>query len=480
MNLNFQTNYVFVVDAEGKPLKPCKPSRARILQAQGKAKRLRTYPFTLILDKTVIVPEKTLELRIDPGSKYTGLALVDIKLNAVIWAMELSHRSEQIKVKLQLRKAFRRNRRSRIRHRQARLNRKKGSGWLAPSLLHRVESIFRFVEKIIRYAPVKTIAVERVKFDFQLLENPDISGIEYQQGTLAGYTLREALLEKWGRECSYCGQQNIPLEIEHIKPKSKGGSKRFSNLCLACNECNRKKGNQDVEEFLHDKPSILNKIKNGMKKSFNHASAVNSTRNKLVEVLEKLGLPIIYGNGALTKMTRIKNGLPKAHWIDAANVAGLPVILKTLQPLIVKSTGHGNRQYVRHNDSGFPTISNLENAPERNQRIVIKNGKPVMINRKRVKKNPYCKRIPLLVKAKTIYKHVSAGDIVKMTIPIQRKRVEAGVYTVRVKTPTNRGIEAIVNGFRVTSNKFKPIHLSDGYDYQFIRINSDLLQVFAT
>jgi hypothetical protein len=47
----------------------------------------------------------------------------------------------------------------------------------------------------------------------QKLENPEISGIAYQQGTLAGYELREYLLEKWGRKCAYCDATNVPLQI---------------------------------------------------------------------------------------------------------------------------------------------------------------------------------------------------------------------------------------------------------------------------
>ena len=56
----------------------------------------------------------------------------------------------------------------------------------------------------------------------QLMANPEISGIEYQQGELQGYEVREYLLEKFGRKCAYCGAENVPLEVEHIIPKSRG------------------------------------------------------------------------------------------------------------------------------------------------------------------------------------------------------------------------------------------------------------------
>jgi RRXRR protein len=55
------------------------------------------------------------------------------------------------------------------------------------------------------------IVVETVRFDTQLLVSPEIDGVEYQQGTLYGYELREYLIEKWGRKCAYCDAQNLPL-----------------------------------------------------------------------------------------------------------------------------------------------------------------------------------------------------------------------------------------------------------------------------
>jgi 5-methylcytosine-specific restriction endonuclease McrA len=87
-----------------------------------------------------------------------------------------------------------------------------------------------------------------VRFDLQKMENPEIRGVEYQQGTLAGYELREYLLEKWGRQCAYCDATDTPLEIEHIVARGQGGSDRASNLCLACHACNQKKANRPLAE----------------------------------------------------------------------------------------------------------------------------------------------------------------------------------------------------------------------------------------
>ncbi|MBE9145785.1 HNH endonuclease [Planktothrix mougeotii LEGE 06226] len=251
------SNYVFVIDAKDQPLSPCHPSVARKLLKQEKATVFRKYPFTIILKKTVENSQiESIELKLDPGSKATGIALV--QGDKVIWGAELTHRGQGIKASLESRRLLRRSRRNRqTRYRQPRfLNRKRSEGWLAPSLQHRVETTLTWVKKMLRFAPICSITQELVRFDLQKLENPEISAIEYQQGELQGYEVREYLLQKWQRKCAYCGRENVPLQIEHIQPKTKGGSNRISNLCLACEKCNLKKGTQDIEKFLAQKPDI--------------------------------------------------------------------------------------------------------------------------------------------------------------------------------------------------------------------------------
>ena len=77
------------------------------------------------------------------------------------------------------------------------------------------------------------IAQELVKFDTQRMQNPEISGVEYQQGELAGYEPRRVPPEKFGRRCVYCAKSDVPLNVEHIVPKARGGSNRLSNLAIA-------------------------------------------------------------------------------------------------------------------------------------------------------------------------------------------------------------------------------------------------------
>ncbi|NEO35572.1 MAG: HNH endonuclease [Moorea sp. SIOASIH] len=352
-------NYVFVVDTNKQPLNPISPKKARRLLDKGKAAVFRMYPFTIILKTAVDNPTiSPCQIKIDPGSKVTGFALV--QNHQVIWGMELEHRGGLIKKKLESRRAVRRGRRNRnTRYRKPRfLNRRRPGGWLAPSLEHRVLTIETWVKRLTKFCPVDEIWIERVKFNTQKIQNPEINGVEYQQGELAGYEVREYLLEKWGRECTYCGKKSVPLQIEHIRPKSKGGSDRVSNLCLACEKCNQRKGNKPIEEFIKKKPNLLQKIKTKAKQPLLDAAAVNTTRNKLVKVLQRIK-PVITGTGAQTKYNRTKLGFPKEHWIDAACVGNIEtLVLKTSQPLLVTCKGQGGRQKAVLNKHGYPIRHN--------------------------------------------------------------------------------------------------------------------------
>ena len=97
------------------------------------------------------------------------------------------------------------------------------------------------IRKFQRFACIDELAVERVKFDIQLMQNHEISGVEYQRAALIVFTVKEYVLEKLHRQCAYCDEQNVPFEIEHIRPKSRGGSDRVSNLALSCVPCNQRK-----------------------------------------------------------------------------------------------------------------------------------------------------------------------------------------------------------------------------------------------
>lgn len=349
---------VFVIDANRRPLSPCHPARARDLLGKRKAAVFRLYPFTIILNYAVEADSiASCQIKIDPGSKTTGIAVVN-QDGIVIWGAELEHRGWKIRDALERRKKVRQGRRRRnTRYRAARfLHRTKERNWLPPSLEHRVRTIMTWVSRIIRYVPVGGISQELVRFDTQAMEKPNVAGLEYQQGDLAGYEVREYLLEKWERKCAYCGVKNVPLEIDHVIAKSKGGSNRISNLTISCRKCNVLKDDRPVHEFLSGNTVLLQRILNQLKTPLKDAAAVNSTRLALFAALKGLHLPIEVATGGRTKFNRRRLGLPKAHWIDAACVGifdGIDISqIKTL--LIVTCRGQGGRQKAVVNRYGQP------------------------------------------------------------------------------------------------------------------------------
>ena len=362
---------MFVLDKRKRPLMPCSEKRARLLLERKRARVHRLVPFTIrLVDRTVETSVvQPVRIKIDPGSRTTGLALVreseevdadtgEVQRSAhVLFLAELVHRGDAIRAALRRRAAFRRRRRcANLRHRQPRLdNRTRRNGWLPPSLQHRVDTIMSWVRRLCRWAPVTAISQELARFDTQAMQHPEISGTEYQQGTLFGYEVREYLLEKWGRKCAYCDAENVPLEIDHIHPRSKGGSDRVSNLTLACRPCNQRKANRDVVEFLAKDPKRLARIEAQREAPLRDAAAVNSTRWELWRRLTATALPVETGTGGRTKWNRHRLNLPKAHALDAACVGEVHAVTNWRVPTLnIQCTGRGSYQRTRLNRHGFP------------------------------------------------------------------------------------------------------------------------------
>ena len=420
-------SYVFVIDQQRKPLAPVHPGRARFLLKAGHAAVLRRYPFVIILKGEKQEREaEPLRLKIDPGSKTSGLAVVNDQTGNVLWAAELTHRGSQVKEKLEKRRAWRRSRRHRkTRYRKPRFaNRSRKKGWVPPSLKSRIDNIVTWTRRIRTFCPIGAISQELVRFDTQLLEHPTISGVEYQQGTLAGYETKEYLLLKWRHQCAYCQKEEVPLEIEHLIPRSQGGSNRVSNLALACRACNQKKGNLSAEAFgfAH--------LMAEAKKPLKDAAAVNATRWALYGRLKALGLPLETGTGGGTKYNRSVRHIPKTHWLDACCVgASTPAHLhwQHVVPLLITANGRHSRQMCRTNAFGFPN-----KAP----------------------------------KATSVVGGLRTGDMVRAVVPTGKK---AGTYLGRlaIRATGSCNIKTsreTIQGIHV--RYCRPLHRADGYSYQ--------------
>ncbi|MEV4375298.1 RNA-guided endonuclease IscB [Streptosporangium sp. NPDC049644] len=425
---------VFVLDKRGHPLDPCHPARARRLLAAGRAVVVRHTPFVIRLkDRDVATSTvEGVQVGIDPGSRHTGLAVFTEhnEGRAGRYAIQLDHRGTLIRDRLASRAAYRRGRRSRnLRYRSRRFfNRTKPKGWLAPSLRHRVDTTVSWAARLTRWAPVAAVHVEKVSFDTHALSaGKPLEGMEYQQGTLAGYEVREYLLAKWGQTCAYCGKQNVPLNIDHIHPRSRGGSDRISNLALACIGCNQAKNATPIEEFLNDRPTLLARILQQAKAPLRDAAAVNATRWALWRALEATGLPVHTASGGRTKWNRSRTGAAKSHTLDALHVGELESV--TAWPpmlLVVAATGRGSYARTVPDRYGFPR----------------------------------------LVRPRTKLHHgFQTGDLVRANVPAGKK---AGVHLGRVLVRSSGSFDITTRHGRIIGINHRHVrHLqrADGYGY---------------
>ena len=330
---------VYVHDARGRPLDPTTPARARLLLKRGQAEVVARTPFTIRMVDREDGYTTEVMLGVDSGYSKVGFSAVTQKEELLAGVMIL--RNDMSK-NLEQRKRYRRNRRSRnTRYRAPRFdNRKREEGWLAPSLQHKKGAHIQLVETIKSLVPVIHTELEVATFDTHQLQNPEISGIEYQQGTLQGYQVREYLLEKWGRKCAYCGKTGVPLQVEHIFPKSRGGSDRVSNLTISCGCCNLQKGDRTAAEFGHAD------IHRRAKESLKSAAFMNQVRWQLVNELE-----CSHTYGYLTKKRQIEAGLAKSHLNDAFIIAGGRRQTKCT-PFIVTQPRRNNRS-LQLNRKGY-------------------------------------------------------------------------------------------------------------------------------
>ncbi len=301
---------VYVISLNGEPLMPTVQQHSRKLIRKGRAKVIRRNPFTIRLLCASGSKTQSVTLGIDAGYSHIGFSAVTEKKELISGEVTLR---KDVSKGLTERRMYRKNKRNKLWYREPRWQNRvstKKKGWLAPSIKHKLDAHISLIEKIKSLLPISKVIVEVASFDTQKMQNPEIGGVEYQQGELRGYEVREYLLEKWGRKCAYCGKSNIPLEIEHIVPKLRGGTNRVSNLTLSCHRCNQKKGIKTATEFGY--PEIQSEAIQTLKAT----AFMNMVKQRMVDLLD---CESTYGY--ITKHDRIKLGLEKSHRNDAFVIA---------------------------------------------------------------------------------------------------------------------------------------------------------------
>lgn len=352
--LTKQTTQACVLDQNGKPLMPTTRLGKvyRLLKTQ-KAHIVSYEPFTIQLDyepDTHIIQPMT--LGVDSGAIHSGYSVANEQRE--FYSSEVIAR-DNISYRISDRRMYRQNRRYRkTRYRKPRFNNRKNKkkGWLPPSLEQKVAVQLNEIDHLHRHFPIETIIVEVAEFNIQKIKNPDISGKDYQQGTLQGYNIRNYLLEKHGRKCFYCDKEVSNFEVEHMLPKAKGGSNRIDNLTLSCHSCNQKKGTLTAEEFIKQTlpaEKVAKKLKqlSKEKRLFKYMAHMNATRWTLYDAINDKYPNVKMTYGYITKYNRIQAGLPKAHHIDAKCITGFAQVPSFDTTVVKMKMRRHNRQLHR-------------------------------------------------------------------------------------------------------------------------------------
>lgn len=307
---------VYVINKDGKPLMPCKPSKARKLLKNNKAKVVKREPFTIQLLYGSSGYKQNIVLGVDAGSKHIGLsATTKIK---ELYAADIELRNDIVDL-LSTRRQNRRIRRNRLRYREPRFNNRvhsKNKGWLAPSIEQKIQCHFKSVEDVYKILPVSKIIVEVASFDIQKIKNPEISGVEYQKGEqLDFWNVREYVLFRDNHICQCCNgkSKDTILNVHHIESRKTGGNAP-NNLITLCETCHKDYHNGIIE--------LPKTIRRGM--SFKDATFMGVMRWSFYNKLKELYPNVKLTYGYITKNTRISNNLPKEHYIDARCISSNP------------------------------------------------------------------------------------------------------------------------------------------------------------
>ena len=307
---------VYVLNIEGKPLMPCKEAKARKLLKENKAKIYKKEPFTIQLLFICENQTQDITLGIDAGSKHIGLSATTKEKE--LYAADIELRNDIVDL-LSTRRQNRRTRRNRLRYRKPRFNNRvhsKKNGWLAPSVKQKIQTHFKVVEDIHKLLPITKIVVETASFDIQKIKNPEIHNEEYQQGELLEFwNVREYVLFRDNHTCQCCKgkSKDKVLNVHHIESRKTGGNAP-NNLITLCETCHKGYHNGTVE--------LPKTIKRGM--SFKDATFMGIMRWSFYNRLKEIYPNVFMTYGYITKDTRIKNNLPKDHYIDARCISGNP------------------------------------------------------------------------------------------------------------------------------------------------------------
>jgi len=323
---------VYVLNKEGNPLMPCKPSKVRKLLNSGKAKIIKKSPLTIRLLYGSSGYKQEINLGVDAGAKTIGLSATTE--NQEVYSGELQLRNDIGNLLID-RRQYRRSRRNRKnRYRQARfLNRvsSKNKLLLSPSIENKIQTHLNIISKIHNILPITKIIFEVASFDIEKIKKRCILDEAYKD-SLGFWNVREYVLCRDNHKCQ--GKKdckNEILNVHHIESR-KTGNDSPDNLITLCEECHNSH---------HKGISILNfeKVQN-----FRRTTFMGMMRWTCYNRLKALYSNVENTYGYITKNTRITNKLPKEHRFDAMCISQRPLAKPLEYHFYIKQVRNHNRQ----------------------------------------------------------------------------------------------------------------------------------------
>lgn len=352
---------VFIKNMRGQALMPCSQRKARLLLKQGKAKIVGYKPFTIQLTYATGEAKQDIHVGIDEGARHIGIAITS--QNKVLAKGEVELRQD-VHSLLITRAMYRRDRRNRkIRYRKPRfLNRKRKEGWLPPSIKGKLNANFLWIDKFCSLVPNPILHIEVGKFDIAKMINPNIKGVEYQQGQCAGYyDVRYFVFDRDNYTCQACGKsKDKVLHTHHIVYKSLGGTDRADNLITICTECHTSKN--------HKEGGILYKwMQEGKKvKQYKEATFMNILRARTYRRYPNA----IITYGSVTTPKRKELGLEKTHYNDAIAITNIDSIKENVNQIFYIKQFRKKKRSLHE-----ATARKGRKEPNRNQKRNEKNTK---------------------------------------------------------------------------------------------------------
>jgi hypothetical protein len=188
--------------------------------------------------------------------------------------------------------------------------------------------------------PVSETIIEVANFDIQKIMNPDIAGVEYQQGNLYEYqNIRSYLMAREHGKCQLCSKdfKDRSSHVHHCQQKSEVGSNRPANLAILHKACHDK---------LHQQG-----LKLSQPKSYKPNTFMSIIHKRFYRDIS--GLKVTYGYETFIKRNEL--GLEKSHSTDAFVIANGSVQDRT-KDMQVKQI-HRNNRVLQLNRKGFkPSI----------------------------------------------------------------------------------------------------------------------------